>query len=154
MTNRKDLSDKKVILIIDDDIQFRRMLKMMFERAGYDVLEASNGREGIQVYGEAPVDLIITDILMPEKDGIDTMMELVIKYVDVKFIAISGGCRSYGPDIDLRLAKNLGAVRTLSKPIDRELLLAEVNEILVETPSQGSFPNITPAIKNPNKKLF
>src|SRR5210317_1834310 len=105
------------ILIIDDDNQFRTMLRKMVERNGYEVIEASDGKEGIKLYRKNPTDLIITDLIMPEKDGIETIQELRKDFPDVKIIAISGGGR-LGPHDYLHLAKMLGAQRTLTKPIE------------------------------------
>lgn len=117
------------ILIIDDDDQFRAMLYEMLERSGYEVTEASDGKEGIKFYRENPTDLIITDLIMPEKEGIETIQELKQDFSDVKIIAISGGGR-VGPEDYLQLAKMLGAQRTLTKPVDRDELLKVVEELL------------------------
>jgi YesN/AraC family two-component response regulator len=101
----------------------------MLERSGYDVVEASTGKEGIRLYRENPTDLIITDLIMPEKEGIETIHELKRDFPDVNIIAISGGGR-IGPEDYLHMAKMLGAQRTLSKPVERETLLKTVNELL------------------------
>lgn len=120
------------ILIIDDDDQYRSMLKEMLGRSGYEIVEASDGREGVQLYKENPTDLVITDLIMPEKEGIETIQELKKDFPDVKIIAISGGGR-VGPEGYLHLAKMLGAQRTLAKPIEREGLLRTVSELLIDT---------------------
>ena len=117
------------ILIIDDDNQFRTMLRKMVERNGYEVIEASDGKEGIKLYRKNPTDLIITDLIMPEKDGIETIQELRKDFPDVKIIAISGGGR-LGPHDYLHLAKMLGAQRTLTKPIELPELLRNIKELL------------------------
>ena len=117
------------ILIIDDDNQFRTMLRKMVERNGYEVIEASDGKEGIKLYRKNPTDLIITDLIMPEKDGIETIQELRKDFPDVKIIAISGGGR-LGPHDYLHLAKMLGAQRTLTKPIELPDLLKTIKELL------------------------
>jgi CheY-like chemotaxis protein len=82
------------ILIIDDEDQFRSMLRRVLERASYEVVEAQDGNEGIQRCREAPMDLIITDILMPGKEGLETIMDLRREFSQVKIIAISGGGRT------------------------------------------------------------
>ena len=105
------------------------MLRQTLEREGYDVVVASNGRVGIKIYREDPADLIITDMVMPEKEGIETIMELKKDFPDVKIIAISGGGRSK-PESHLNLAKQLGAKRVFPKPIDREELLNAIRELL------------------------
>ena len=117
------------ILIIDDDNQFRTMLRKMLERNGYEVIEASDGKEGIKLYRKNPTDLIITDLIMPEKDGIETIQELKKDFSDIKIIAISGGGR-LGPQDYLHLAKMLGAQRTLTKPIELPELLKTIKELL------------------------
>jgi DNA-binding NtrC family response regulator len=117
------------ILIIDDDVQILNMLRQTLEREGYDVVEASNGKQGIRLYREEPVDLIITDIIMPEKEGIETILELKRDYPDVKIIAISGGGR-IGPEEYLDMAEKLGAQRTFIKPVERKQLLNAVRNLL------------------------
>ncbi len=116
------------ILVIDDDDQFRTMLREMLERAEYEVADAPNGKEGIRLYRENPADLVITDIIMPEKEGIETIMELKRDFPDVKIIAISGGGQ-IDPEKYLYMAGRLGAKRTFAKPVEREELLKAVGEL-------------------------
>ncbi len=118
-----------LILIIEDDDQTRRVLKIMLEREGYDVLEADDGLEGIKLFRENAVDLIITDIIMFEKDGVTTIMEVRKDSPNVRIIAISGGAR-VGPEVYLQLAKRVGADYALTKPIDRKELLNTISELL------------------------
>ncbi len=117
-----------VLLLIDDEKAFRGVLRQVLSKAGYDVVEAANGTEGIQRFNEKPADMIITDIIMPEKEGIETIIELKKAHPDVKFIAMSGG-GWYGTDIDFDMAKKLGA-RTLDKPFALQELLDVVAELL------------------------
>lgn len=117
------------ILVVDDDDQVRALLKITLQRAGYEVEEASNGKVAGNVYRQNPTDLVITDILMPEMEGIETILELRRDFPDVKVIAISGGGR-LGPDVYLDLASRCGVLRTFTKPIDREDLLTGVREAL------------------------
>lgn len=117
-----------VILLIDDEKAFRNVLRQVLSKAGYDVVEAENGAEGIQRFHEKPADMIITDIIMPEKEGIETIIELKKAYPEVKMIAMSGG-GWYGTDIDFDMAKKLGA-RTLDKPFALQELLDVVAELL------------------------
>ncbi len=84
---------------------------------------------GLQLYREEPVDLIITDVFMPEKEGLETIRELRSEYPEVKIIAISGGGKNINLDF-LPLAKQLGALRTLKKPFDRQEMLDAVQEVL------------------------
>ena len=120
------------IMIIDDNVYILDMLKQTLEREGYEVVEASNGDEGIRLYRENPADLIITDILMPKKEGLETIIELKRDFPDVKIIAISGGGR-ISPKEYLSMAKKLGARYTFSKPVEREKLLAAVRELIKES---------------------
>jgi CheY-like chemotaxis protein len=111
------------ILIIDDDPQILDMLGQILEREGYDIVKALNGKEG------NPVDLIITDIIMPEKDGIETIFELRKDFPDLKMIAISGGGR-IEPEEYLFMAQKLGVQRTFAKPVARAELLKALRELL------------------------
>ena len=117
------------ILIIDDESQIRSMLRLMLERGGYEVIEAADGMEGIRQYRDNPADLIITDLIMPNKDGIGMIIELKKEFPKVKIIAMSGGGVNR-PEGYLDGAKKLGATRTLTKPIDREEMLSAVKETL------------------------
>ncbi|MGD2098831.1 MAG: response regulator [Desulfobacterales bacterium] len=117
------------ILIIDDETQIRSMLRLMLERVGYEVVEAADGMEGIRQYRDNPADLIITDLIMPNKDGIGMIIELKKEFPQVKIIAMSGGGVNR-PEGYLDGAKKLGATRTLTKPIDRDEMLNAVKETL------------------------
>jgi CheY-like chemotaxis protein len=117
-----------VILLIDDEENFRCVIKQVLVNAGFEVVEASNGAEGIRYFYEKPADMIITDIIMPEKEGIETMLELKNAFPDVKLIAMSGG-GWYGTDIDFDMAKKLGA-KTLDKPFALQDLLDVVHQLL------------------------
>ena len=117
-----------VILLIDDEKPFRNVLKQVLSTAGYEVVEAANGAEGIDRFYDNPADLIITDIIMPEKEGIETIIELKKVYPEIKLIVMSGG-GWYGTDIDFDMAKKLGA-RTLDKPFALRELLDAVAELL------------------------
>jgi two-component system response regulator (stage 0 sporulation protein F) len=108
------------ILVIDDQEPIRSLLRAALEGAGHEVLEASNGRLGLEQYRERSADLIITDIVMPEMNGLEMMLELTRSFPDVKIIAMSGGLEREG---GLNAAKLLGARQTFQKPLDiRELL--------------------------------
>ena len=127
------------ILIIDDEPQIRSMLKLMLERDGYEVVEAPDGVEGIKAYRQHPADLIITDLIMPNKDGIGMIIDLKKEFPEVKIIAMSGGGLNK-PDGYLKGAKKLGASCTLTKPIDREEILRVVAAILKNTPLPEEQP--------------
>ena len=125
------------ILIIDDEPQIRSMIRLILERSGYTVIEASDGIEGIRLFREKPADLIITDLIMPNKDGIGLIIELKKEFPNVKIVAMSGGGLNR-PEGYLRGAQKLGAACTLSKPINRHELLRAVKDTLKnesETPA-------------------
>ena len=117
------------ILIVDDEIQIRTMLRRMFEREGYEVIDAPDGKVAMSLHREEPADLIITDLVMPGTDGIETIIKLRKGFPEVKIIAMSGGGLVGGEDY-LMMAKGLGAMRTFSKPIEREEMLKAVRELL------------------------
>jgi len=117
------------ILVIDDEYELRSMLRQMLEHAGHEVSEAVNGAVGIEIYERDAPDLIITDIIMPEKEGVETIIALRRANPALPIIAISGGGRLDATDF-LSMAKKLGARRTLTKPFLREQLLEAVGECL------------------------
>ncbi len=116
------------ILVIDDDANIRGILAEMLTTAGYEVVEASNGKEGVRLYRDAPFDLVVTDLLMPEKDGLEVVMELRKDFPQVKIITLSGG-GAYG-NSSLETSKALGAARALLKPFMEDQLLEAVREVL------------------------
>ena len=116
------------VLVVDDDDEVREMLRQMLERQGYEVTTAADGQRGIARYREDPADLIVLDIVMPEKEGLETIMELRRDDPGVKIIAISGGGR-IGPQSYIEVARALGAQRTFAKPLDRQEFLAAVRDL-------------------------
>ena len=121
----------KRILVIDDDDTLRAILKRLFYTAGYEVAVAEDGMAGIRIQQIEPFDLVMTDLVMPEKEGLEVIMEIRKKYPDTKIIAMSGGGRIH-PDQYLELARNLGAQRVFSKPFKANEVLAAVRELLKE----------------------
>ncbi|MFA5182840.1 MAG: response regulator [Syntrophales bacterium] len=120
------------ILLIDDDEQFRMLLRKMLEKAGYnDIEEANDGSMGVKLFRQHPFDLVITDLIMPDKEGIETIIELTGENPQIKIIAMSGGGR-VGPQDYLETAKRLGASRTLAKPFNYSELVDTVHELLSE----------------------
>ncbi|BBO92410.1 response regulator [Desulfosarcina ovata] len=117
------------ILVIDDDDTIRLSLRLTLEDADYDVAEAANGEEGLALMRAGSFDLVITDIFMPEKEGIETIDEIRRNYPDTKIISISGGGRM-DPDAYLDIAERVGADQSLSKPFDIQLLLDMVAKLL------------------------
>lgn len=119
------------ILVIDDDDQVRSMLRTTLEVAGYEVEVAADGNAGTQTFHESRPDLVITDIVMPEKEGLETIQELRKFSRDIPIIAISGG-GLVNPMSYLAMAKQFGASKTFFKPIKQDELLAAVQELLGE----------------------
>ena len=117
------------ILVIDDEEQVQLFMRKILEKDGHEVVDAPDGKVGLRLHREKPADLIITDILMPEKEGLATIMELRREYPDTKIIAISGGGRGGKLDF-LSIAKKLGAVRTFTKPFTKQELIDAVHELL------------------------
>jgi two-component system response regulator (stage 0 sporulation protein F) len=111
------------ILIIDDEETIRVLLRSALEAEGYEITEASNGREGLDLYRHRMTDLVITDILMPEMNGLDMLLELTREFLHAKVIAISG---AGGDKNVLDVAKLLGARQTFEKPFSLPLLLSAV----------------------------
>ncbi|MCK5685925.1 response regulator [bacterium] len=122
-------ADKKRILIIDDERQVRVILKKMLGDKEFDITTASDGNEGMILFNENPFDLVITDIIMPEKEGIEVINELRANYPDVPIIAISGGGQN-APGHYLEVAKILGANAIFEKPIERKKILNAVKKSL------------------------
>ena len=119
----------KRILVIDDEAMMRNMLRQLLEREGYEVFDASDGDEGLKIQMQHPVELVITDLIMPEKEGFETIKEIREQSPDTKVIAVSGG-GGIEPRFYLHFAKESGATRTLMKPFRRQELLAIVRELM------------------------
>ncbi len=121
--------NKMKILVIDDDISITRLLKKILENEGHTVQTACDGKEGLSILDDkTDIDLVITDIVMPEKEGIETIMAIRRNKYDVKIIAISGGGR-LKPDSYLTVAEKLGADEVLKKPFDTMELLDAIKKI-------------------------
>ncbi len=117
------------ILIIDDEEDLRRIMRDALERQGHVVVEAGNGAEALDVIAQHPADLIVTDIMMPDMDGIETIIALRRGNPDVRIIAISGGGRVGNTDY-LSLAEKFGATHVLAKPFRRQQLVDAVQASL------------------------
>ena len=113
------------ILAIDDEANIRDLLSIVLSEAGHEVVTACDGQDGLRRAAVQPFDLVITDIVMPEKEGIETIQELRQKSAGVKIIAISGGGR-ISPEEYLDWARRFGVHCTFTKPIDRDDLLRTV----------------------------
>jgi len=117
------------ILVIDDEDVVRHMLRTVLELQGHEVLEAKHGNEALQLQQASPLELVITDILMPEKDGLEVIMALRRQAPKLKVIAMSGGGRFKQIDA-LETAQLLGAVATLRKPFNLALVVETVKAAL------------------------
>ena len=117
------------ILIIDDDKLVRDTLRRALEGADFEVVEAANGDEGIRSYDAEPIDVVVTDLVMPEKEGIETIIELRRRDPEVKIVAISGASRIAGYEY-LNVATKFGADRVLAKPFRPKALLEAVRDLL------------------------
>ncbi len=113
------------ILVIDDDNMFRGMVKLLFGEEGYDVVEAGNGKIGVQQFQQLHPDLVICDLIMPEKEGLETIQELQRINHKIPIVAVSGGGEA-GPGTYLELAKAMGAKKTFSKPFIPRAFVEEV----------------------------
>ena len=118
-----------LILLIDDDADIRGVLRRILQSAGHDTIEAENGKEGVRRVQDAHPDIVITDILMPEKDGIETIEDIRRVSPPPKIIAMSGGGRYDGFEF-LEIAKCLGADALLSKPFRRAAVLETIAQVL------------------------
>ncbi len=119
------------ILLIDDEETVRTVTRRILEGAGHRVIEATNGREGVELFRGQPVDLVVTDMIMPVQEGVETVRTLLEESPRVKIIAISGGGRAHFTGF-LDVARALGAKHTLEKPYTREQLLAAVDKVLAQ----------------------
>jgi CheY-like chemotaxis protein len=117
------------ILVIDDDPDLRRTMRRILERGGHDVHEAENGLTGIRVVEEELPELVVTDLLMPEKEGIETIVELRERFPSIGIVAVSGagGAGDRGPLIDAEL---FGADATLPKPFSIDTFLRTIEGVL------------------------
>jgi DNA-binding NtrC family response regulator len=108
-------SNRRRIMVVDDDAGIRRSLHTLLSRAGHEVLQAANGLEAIQLWRNGGADLVITDLHMPQKDGIQTILELLTHTPGVPIIAMSGGGQTKRLDL-LGNVTLLGSVLTIEKP--------------------------------------
>ena len=117
------------ILIVDDDSMVRKMLVKVFQNENYNTLEASDGNSALRLFRDENIDVVITDIVMPDMEGIETIRELRKINPDVKIIAFSGG-GSLSPEGYLKIAASMGARYTFKKPFDINELKEAVKKLL------------------------
>jgi DNA-binding NtrC family response regulator len=126
---RINVIDMKRILVIDDDDLMRTIIGTILKSAGYEVIDATNGNEGLLMFRANQADLVVTDLLMPEKDGLETIKELHAEFPLVPIVAMSGGSHLTYMDF-LPIAKRLGARHIVHKPFQRDTLLKAVDDAL------------------------
>lgn len=119
----------KRILVVDDEEQIREILTHMLEEEGYAVHTAENGEEGLTLAGKYAFDLVVTDMIMPVKDGLKFIMELRRDYPDLPILAISGG-GAIKAERYLTMAGYLGDIATLEKPFKQGVLLELVRKLI------------------------
>ena len=118
------------ILILDDDQQIIKMTSLLLAKHGHDILTSTNGTNAIETMTAERVDLLITDILMPEMDGLEVINACRKAGLPVKIIAMSGGRRKISAEFNLQSAEMLGASQVLPKPFSQQQLLSAVNTLL------------------------
>lgn len=125
----KSETNMKSVLVVDDDPLITMLLRSVFERAGYQVREASNGKDAMRLYRKSPTDLVIMDLVMPEKEGIETIIELRQDFPDARIFAITGGLKGHA-DVLLNAAEDLGAIRKFKKPLNADEILQAAQEVI------------------------
>jgi CheY-like chemotaxis protein len=123
------------ILIIDDDAAVSRTLSLILSRAGYQVSTVTSGRKGLEMLSSEEFDLVLTDIIMPELDGIEAIRRIRTDHPGLRIIAMSGGGQIDKADF-LHMAQALGADRVLEKPVRSERLLELVGSVMANPPRQ------------------
>lgn len=133
MAGKTEQSDGRMakILVADDNDVFRSALGMTLEQMGYDVVEAQNGKVALDLQKKFAADVLITDLIMPEKEGLEIIQEFKRRYPHVVIIAMSAGGRIHMKDL-LKVAKQLGANYALAKPFSNEELADTLNKALVK----------------------
>ncbi len=117
------------ILVVDDERLGRIALSKMLRAGGHGVTETANGQQALSYLAHHLVDVVVTDVIMPKKDGLETISEIRRRYPNTRIIAISGGARASGPGV-LATARALGANGILAKPFRQKALLDLVDELM------------------------
>ena len=133
------------ILIIDDDDTLRGIIVKSLTFAGHQVTQTNNGRKGVELFRSNPTDLVITDMVMPEQEGMETIKILHREFPDLRIIAMSGGLE--GSTLYLDLTRRLGAACTLSKPFTLQQLREAIEIVMADyvPPPAGPAPGVPPA---------
>jgi CheY-like chemotaxis protein len=123
------MTQRKRIIVADDDELLRKATCDVLADAGYEVVGAENGEELLRSYRDGSAALVLCDLFMPEKDGLEVIGQLRREFPNAKVIAMSGGAYDRGLDL-LKVARQLGAVETIAKPFKRAVLLELVARVL------------------------
>ncbi len=126
------------ILVVDDDSQVLQVVSEMLRIEGHNVVMAANGRQALDQFEHDDFDLVVTDIIMPEQEGLETIANLRRRETYIPIIAISGGGRAGNLDY-LETARYIGADGILAKPFGRQDLLTTVNQVLTDTAERTSL---------------
>ena len=121
----------KHILVVDDNLMMRKLIRNLFHEDNFVIEEATNGVEGLEIIKQHPVDLIITDIIMPKMEGLELIMNIRRDFPNTKIIAISGGKPYY-----LYMAKKLGIEGIFTKPLNHQIFLKAVKKV-IQFPAKG-----------------
>ncbi len=125
-----------MILLIDDDVQLRMVLARALGKSGYDVREAENGQQALERISEKMPRLVITDLVMPDRDGLELIKEMGSRYPELPVIAMSGNAGSAKGDL-LKVALRMGACATLPKPFSIQEITDLVAQVLGDATSVG-----------------
>ncbi len=121
--------DSKRILVVDDDMDFREYVSDLLKSRGHTVFKAVNGKEGVEILKNEKVDILLTDMIMPEREGVETIMEVKLIHPHIKIIAMSGAMRH---ETYLQIADGLGAGATLSKPFKKQEMFDAIEQVCKE----------------------
>lgn len=127
------------ILLIDDDDLLRSVLAKALAHAGHTVIQAADGRQGVELALATAVDLVITDLVMPGQEGVETILVLKRERPALPVIAISGGLSNSRLYLDI--ASKIGAKRILAKPFTPQELLQQVEDVMADAASSGGAPD-------------
>jgi DNA-binding response OmpR family regulator len=119
------------ILIVDDDTSIQKMLRLFFENKKFKVTVASNGREAVYLQNKEPADIILTDIFMPEQEGLETIRLIRDKFPNTKIVAMSGGAFYRAPNDYLSIAQKIGAHDIICKPFELKEVYEKITRLEV-----------------------
>ena len=134
--SQADKRPRTRILLVDDDAKVRPLLSSMLQLSGYEVVEASNGADGLQRFRELSAEIVLCDLAMPVTDGLEMIREFGRDFPGIPVIAMSGSGEHGGIDL-LEMASDLGAVSILQKPFSLAVLLAAIDRALDRRRRQG-----------------